>query len=151
MACIGMHERGAGSHRSSVALRLVTVPGCTRGKVHLQNAATMERTMSHRRLPKHQLKRAGRVTQVSANTRPGEHKTNQNNKRVQHKCREGNARFFSRERKRQFMRATACNNHKSVTRNSATYLLPTNWLVTRRHLPSSLPARGHSCIVIYGT
>ena len=34
----------ASSHRSSVALHLVTMPGCTRGKVHLQNAATMKRT-----------------------------------------------------------------------------------------------------------
>jgi hypothetical protein len=66
----------ASSHRSSVALHLVTMPGCTRGKVHLQNAATMKRTMSRNNVPKHQLK-AGRVTKVNVNTRPGELKTNQ--------------------------------------------------------------------------
>jgi hypothetical protein len=67
----------ASSHRSSVALHLVTMPGCTRGKVHLQNAATMKRAMSRNNVPKHQLKKAGRVTKVNVNTRPGEHKTNQ--------------------------------------------------------------------------
>ena len=67
----------AASHRSSVALHLVTMPGCTRGKVHLQNAATMKRAMSRNNMPKHQLKRPKRVTKVNVNTRPGEHKTNQ--------------------------------------------------------------------------
>ena len=65
----------AASRRSSVVWHLVRLPGCTRRKLHLQNAATMKRAMSHNTVPKHQLK-AGRVTKVNVNTRPGEPKIN---------------------------------------------------------------------------
>jgi hypothetical protein len=65
----------AASRRSSVALHLVRMPGCTRGKINLQHVATMKRAMSHNNVPKHQLK-AGRVTKVNVNTRPGEPKAN---------------------------------------------------------------------------
>ena len=72
----------AASRRSSVALHLVTMPGCTRGKVYLQNAATMKRTMSRNNVPKHQLKKAGRVTKVNVNTRPGSPKQTQQQARA---------------------------------------------------------------------
>jgi len=141
VACIGMHDRGAGSSQSP---QFSGVAFGENARLHpWQNAHSKCGNDEAGNVPQHRAQTptesgACHKSQCEHASRGAQSKPN--NKRVQRKCFEENARLFSRERKRQLMRATACNKCTAEMSPPSHFPCGSQWPVGR-HLPKHADIR----------